>query len=130
MPTFHLQNRTNLKPAERGSWTPVKLALKLLLRSRKLYNVQGDQLNMTVFFWYIVESDLSRVRHCTRYTVQVTFSRYKKQAMFNWSPITIVYHEISLQITMDIIAPFRIQPGILKIPRAVVVGNIIMYNTS
>ena len=33
--------------------------------------LQGDLLNMAVFFWYIVKSDLSSVCYCTR--VQVTF---------------------------------------------------------
>ena len=28
--------------------------------------IQGDQLNMTVFFWYLVIGDLSGVRFCTR----------------------------------------------------------------
>ena len=27
--------------------------------------VQGDQLKMAVFFWYLVLSYLSSVRHCT-----------------------------------------------------------------
>ena len=30
-----------------------------------LCNVPGDQLNMAVFFWYLGESDLSSVRHCS-----------------------------------------------------------------
>ena len=29
--------------------------------------LQGDQLNMAVFFCYLVESDLSCVRYCTVY---------------------------------------------------------------
>ena len=28
--------------------------------------VQGDQLNIAVFFWYLVKSDLSSIRYCTR----------------------------------------------------------------
>ena len=32
-------------------------------------NIQGDQLKMAAFFWYLVKSDLSRTRSC----VQVTF---------------------------------------------------------
>ena len=30
------------------------------------FNLQGDQLNMAVCFWYLVNSDLSSVRFCTR----------------------------------------------------------------
>ena len=28
--------------------------------------VQGDQLHMDLFIWYLVKSDLSNVRYCTR----------------------------------------------------------------
>ena len=28
--------------------------------------IQGDQLNIAVLFWYLVKSDLSSVRYCTR----------------------------------------------------------------
>ena len=35
--------------------------------------IQGDQLNMVVFFWYLVESDLSVYTSVHVYTVQDTF---------------------------------------------------------
>ena len=31
------------------------------------FQVQGDQLNMAVYLWYLVKSDLSSVRYCTVY---------------------------------------------------------------
>ena len=40
-------------------------------------DIQPDQINMAVFYWYLVKTDLSSLRYCTR--AQITF--YK--AMFN-----------------------------------------------
>ena len=38
--------------------------------------IQGDQINMVVFFWYLVKSDLSCTRvHTIAITGQVTFYR-------------------------------------------------------
>ena len=50
--------------------------------------IQGDQLNMAAFFWYLVKSYLSM--QCTLlFTFSLDkslFTRYqKKTAMFNWS---------------------------------------------
>ena len=51
--------------------------------------VQGDQLNMAIFFCYVVKSDLSMV-YSTVYTRTLDKSlitRYKKHTdMYNWSP--------------------------------------------
>ena len=37
--------------------------------------IQPDQMNMAVYFWYLVKSDLSNIRHVTAHTYagQVTF---------------------------------------------------------
>ena len=52
----------------------------------KIIYIQGDQLNMAVFFWYTVKSDLFSVRYCTHvYTDNALNTRYQKNtAMFNW----------------------------------------------
>ena len=50
-------------------------------------NVQGEQLNMTVFFWYFVKSDMSSVRRCTLDKSQDT----KNTALFNWSPCMEIF---------------------------------------
>ena len=50
-------------------------------RSRRNSQVQGDQINMTVLFLYLVKSDASE-RYCTHVN-----TRYQKNtAMLNWSP--------------------------------------------
>ena len=50
--------------------------------------VQSDQLNMAVLFWYLVNSDMSRVRYCTRvhWTSHFLHGSRKTRPMFNWSP--------------------------------------------
>ena len=35
--------------------------------------IQGDQLNLAVFFWYLVKNDLSSLHVCSKYTGQVPF---------------------------------------------------------
>ena len=55
-----------------------------------MYEVQGDQLNMAVFFWFLFKKWLVQ---CTLlYTCTLNKSlliRYQKnKAMFNWSPCT------------------------------------------
>ena len=48
--------------------------------------IQGELLNMAVFFWYLGKSDLSVQ---LRTLDKSHFSRYQKStAMFNWSPCT------------------------------------------
>ena len=47
------------------------------------YIVQGDQLNMAVFFWYIANS----VQCTCAVAYKSLFTRYQKiTAMFIWSP--------------------------------------------
>ena len=59
----------------------------LVLRYTNLHTVQCHQLYMTVFFWYLVESDLSSVHvyrsvHWTSHFLQGT----KNTAMIYWQP--------------------------------------------
>ena len=50
--------------------------------------VKPDQINMDVFFWYLVKTDLSSIRYCT--LDKSHFTGYKKHpAMFNWSLCTL-----------------------------------------
>ena len=48
--------------------------------------LQGNHLNMSVFIWYLVKSDLSSIRYCTRvHWIFFFFSGYQNNtAMFNW----------------------------------------------
>ena len=47
------------------------------------FNIQGDQLDMAVCFWYLVNRDLFSVHYCT---VASFFSRYLNNTdMFIWS---------------------------------------------
>ena len=47
--------------------------------------VQGDTLIMTVFFWYLVKSELSSVRVYSILHWQISFTRYQNNtAMFIW----------------------------------------------
>ena len=51
--------------------------------------VQSDQINMVMFFWYLVKSDFSIVSYCKNSCTldRPLFTRYQKQtAMLNWSP--------------------------------------------
>ena len=51
--------------------------------------VQGDQLNMDVFFWYLGENGLSTVHVYVQWRIlnKSLFTRYQKNtAMFSWSP--------------------------------------------
>ena len=41
--------------------------------------IQGDQLYMAVYSWYLVKRDLSSVRYCTVAYTSVTFYNVKKQ---------------------------------------------------
>ena len=65
----------------------------LLWRTKKkkcviFTRVQGDQLNIAVSFWYLVKSDLSSERYCTRvhWTSHFFQGTRKNTAVFNWSP--------------------------------------------
>ena len=52
-----------------------------------LFLIQGDQLNMVVFFWYLEKSDLSSVDvYSSLYWWAIFYKVPKKHAMFNWSP--------------------------------------------
>ena len=56
--------------------------------------LQGDQLNMAVFLWYLLERELSSVRYCmyTRTLYKSLSTSYQKNtAMFNWSPCIILW---------------------------------------
>ena len=53
-----------------------KSLLRRLLKRFGFNFVQGDQLNIAVFFWYLVKSDLSNVRYCA--CVHLT-SRFSKE---------------------------------------------------
>ena len=58
--------------------------LRLPKAKVKTFNcvIHGDQLNMAMFFWYLVKSDLS-----IQPTSSHFFLRYQKNtAIFNWSP--------------------------------------------
>ena len=50
--------------------------------------IQLDQINITVFFWYLAKNGLSVYATIHIYTGQVTFYKIlqKQTAMFNWSP--------------------------------------------
>ena len=57
---------------------------------RKLLVVQGDQLNMAVFFWYLVKSDLSSAQLYTCTLDKSHFKSYQKNtALFNWLPCSV-----------------------------------------
>ena len=58
---------------------------EILCKNFAIY-IEGDQINMAVFLWYLVKSYLSGLRYCTRITpVKLLFKRYQKNtAMFNW----------------------------------------------
>ena len=52
-------------------------------------NVQGDQINMVVLFWYLVKSDLSSVPICStslHWTSHFLQGTRKNTVMFIWSP--------------------------------------------
>ena len=60
---------------------------------QKYVQVQGDQLNMVVFFWHLVKGDLSSIRYRT--LDKSLFTRYPKNTViFNWSPCTKKAHSI------------------------------------
>ena len=55
---------------------------------RAMAGIQGDQVNMTVIFWYLVKSDLSSKHMCT--LDKSFFANYQKHtAISNWSPCTV-----------------------------------------
>ena len=54
-------------------------------------NIQGDQLKMAVFFWYLEKGDLPSVHMYVQWRTldESLYTRYQKNtAMFNWSPCT------------------------------------------
>ena len=61
----------------------VNLVNLVLIIIRCLILIQPDQINMAVFFWYLLKRVLSSVRYCTHVTGQVTFYKVKYTAMFN-----------------------------------------------
>ena len=84
------------------------LSFKLIYRTS---SIQGDQLYMAVFFWYLGKRDLSSEHvyssiHLTSHFLQGT---RKKPAMFDWSySITRVYK--GFQRYNKIV--YRLYPGI------------------
>ena len=48
--------------------------------------LQPDQLNMTVFFWYLVRGDLAVVRYCTPIHVRVDWTNNFLQGIRNTRP--------------------------------------------
>ena len=65
----------------------------VLLPSYTYIYIQGDQLNMDVFFWYLEKSDLTSVGYCTRVHCISRFlqGNRKNTAMLNWSPNIYAY---------------------------------------
>ena len=56
--------RPTVHPDVGGNQTPCQSPLQSV--SLVWCTVQGNQLNMTVFFWFLIKSDLSSIRFCTR----------------------------------------------------------------
>ena len=62
----------------------------LFIKRRFFSLIHGDQLNMTVLFWYLVKSDLPSVHVYSSYTGHVTFYKVPENtAMFNCSCCTL-----------------------------------------
>ena len=59
-------------------------------KSSSLLNLQPDQINMTVFFWYLVKSDLSSIRYCTL-TSHFLQGKRKTRSCLNGHPVLYWY---------------------------------------
>ena len=70
--------------------SPLSHALSSLPRQATTdTEVQHDNINMAVFFWYLVHYELWIIQCKPQYTGQVMFSRYQEHtAMYNWTLCT------------------------------------------
>ena len=58
-------NTSIFPPSPSPDHLEIDLSLPITSTYLKRLKVQGDLLNMAVFFWYLVKSDLSSLRYCT-----------------------------------------------------------------